>query len=415
MRFAHLSDTHLGFQREPALQGIERGVFEEAVSECISRGVDFVVMAGDVFHVNIPGMDVQKHAFGQFRRLHEAGIPVYAVYGSHDHSPLSNSVIDLLVEIGYIKKMGHEARDGKVYLNYVRDPKTKAVLAGLSGLKSSKDLENYKALERQEPENGSPKIFIFHAALKDMGDGERGEQMAASWMPRGFDYYAGGHLHTHREERGLGGLPLVVYPGTPFAGNAADMLKNSESGPDGTSRTKRGMVVAEYNGSMSTEFVPLGSARYLQIYKDVKGRKSESVARELIQAASDADAKGRIVVLSIKGELSEGRTADIDTGRIKQELKEKGAISVKIRDRATSKEYNIMAEGKSSEEYEQRTFEANIEGTSVRRPELIGERGVKAALDLFSVVRVPKQDNEKNSDYESRITGEALEVLELER
>ena len=415
MRFAHLSDTHLGFQREPALQGIERGVFEEAVSECISRGVDFVVMAGDVFHVNIPGMDVQKHAFGQFRRLHEAGIPVYAVYGSHDHSPLSNSVIDLLAETGYLTKMGHEVRDGRVRLNYARDEKTGALLAGLSGLKSSKDLENYKALEREEPEGGSPKIFIFHGALKDMGDGERGEQMAASWMPRGFDYYAGGHLHTHREERGLGGLPLVVYPGTPFAGNWHDMMENSKAGPDGVSKTKRGMVVAECGEQITAEFVPLGRARYLQIREHARGRKAESVARELAGRAAAAEAEGRIVVVSIEGELSSGKTSEIDIGRIRQELKGRGAASVQIKSSISSKEYDIVAEGRSREEYEQRTFEANIESTPVRRAELVGERGVRAALDLFAVVRVPRPENEKKSDYASRITGEALEALELEK
>ena len=414
MRFAHLSDIHLGFQREPALQAAERGVFEEAVSECISRKADFAVMSGDIFHVNIPGMDVQKHAFGQFRRLHEAGIPVYAVYGSHDHSPLSNSVIDLLAETGYVTKMTHEAAGGKIHLNYVRDPKTGAVLAGLSGLKAGKDLENYRALEREAPEGGSPKIFIFHGALKDMGDGERGEQMAASWMPRGFDYYAGGHLHTHREERDLGGLPVVVYPGTPFAGNWRDMVENSKAGADGVSSTKRGMVFAEYDGRIATEFVPLGSARYLQIREYAKGRRAESVARELVERASAAEAEGRIVVVSIEGELSSGKTSEIDIARIRQELKDRGAASVQIKSSISSKEYDIVAEGRSREEYERRTFEANIDSTPVRRPELVGERGVKAALDLFSVVRVPRPDNEKRADYEARITGQALGALELE-
>lgn len=414
MRFAHISDAHLGFQRDPALQSVERGVFEEAVSECVSRKVDFVIMAGDIFHVNIPGMDVQKHAFGQFRRLHEAGIPVYAVYGSHDHSPLSNSVIDLLAETGYLTKMSHEARDGEVRLRYVRDPKTGALLAGLSGLKASKDAENYRALAREPPEGGSPKIFVFHGALKDMGDGERGEQMAASWMPRGFDYYAGGHLHTHREERDLGGLPCVVYPGTPFAGRWQDMMENSKAGEDGMSRTKRGMVVAEYDGRVSTEFVPLGSARYLRIREYAKDRNSESVARDLAQRAAAAEAEGKIVVVSIEGELSSGKTSDIDIGRIRQELKDRGATSVQIKSSISSKEYDIVAEGRSREEYEQRTFEANIESTSVRRPELVGERGVRAALGLFAAVRVPKPENEKKADYESRITGQALGALELE-
>ncbi len=100
MKFAHLSDIHLGFQKHEALQKVEQEVFERALDECISRKVDFILIPGDLFHVNIPEMRVQKYAFAKFRQVHQAGIPVYVVYGSHDFSPVSNSVIDLLAEVG---------------------------------------------------------------------------------------------------------------------------------------------------------------------------------------------------------------------------------------------------------------------------------------------------------------------------
>ncbi len=96
MKFAHLSDIHLGFQKYEALQEIEQNVFEKTLDECISRKVDFILIPGDMFHVNIPEMRVQKYAFAKFKQVHDAGIPVYVVYGSHDFSPVANSVIDLL-------------------------------------------------------------------------------------------------------------------------------------------------------------------------------------------------------------------------------------------------------------------------------------------------------------------------------
>ena len=107
MRFAHMSDIHLGFQKESALQDVERRVFEDALDRCMSMNVDFILMPGDIFHVNIPEMRVQKYAFTKFREVYEAGIPVYVVYGSHDFSPVSNSVIDLLVAAGYIIKVAN--------------------------------------------------------------------------------------------------------------------------------------------------------------------------------------------------------------------------------------------------------------------------------------------------------------------
>ena len=105
MKFAHLSDIHLGFQKNELLQNIEQHVFEDAIEKCISLGVDFILIPGDMFHVNIPEMRVQKYAFAMFRKVHDAGIPVYVVYGSHDFSPVTNSVIDLLVETGYLTKV----------------------------------------------------------------------------------------------------------------------------------------------------------------------------------------------------------------------------------------------------------------------------------------------------------------------
>ena len=76
MRFAHLSDIHLGFQKHEALQKIEQDVFEKIFDQCIARKVDFILIPGDLFHVNIPEMRVQKFAFAKFRQIYDAGIPV---------------------------------------------------------------------------------------------------------------------------------------------------------------------------------------------------------------------------------------------------------------------------------------------------------------------------------------------------
>ncbi|MDO8640597.1 MAG: DNA repair exonuclease, partial [Nitrosarchaeum sp.] len=165
MRFAHLSDIHLGFQKHEALQKIEQQVFEKAIVECSSRIVVFILIPGDLFHVNIPEMRVQKFAFAKFRQVHDAKIPIYVVYGSHDFSPVANSVIDLLVEVGYITKvtLATSLGNGRIKLGFLVDKKTGVKIAGLSGLKVGKDREYYEKLDREslEAESGF-KIFLFH-------------------------------------------------------------------------------------------------------------------------------------------------------------------------------------------------------------------------------------------------------------
>ena len=191
MKFAHLSDIHLGFQKHEALQKIEQQVFEKALDECISRKVDFILIPGDMFHVNIPEMRVQKFAFSKFREVFEAGIPVYVVYGSHDFSPVANSVIDLLAEVGYIIKVTKvkNSEDDKIHLGFFEDVKTGVKIAGLSGLKVGKDIEWYEKLERSslESEPGF-KIFLFHGGISDMktDSSMEGDLMPLSLLPKGF-------------------------------------------------------------------------------------------------------------------------------------------------------------------------------------------------------------------------------------
>ena len=201
MKFAHLSDIHLGFQKHEALQEIEQNVFEKTLDECISRKVDFILIPGDMFHVNIPEMRVQKYAFAKFKQVHDAGIPVYVVYGSHDFSPVANSVIDLLAETGYITKVTKvkESTEEKITLDFLQDEKTQAKIAGFSGLKKSKDREYYEKLDRASLESESGfKIFVFHGGISEMKTGmDPGDDyMPLSLLPKNFDYYAGGHFHT---------------------------------------------------------------------------------------------------------------------------------------------------------------------------------------------------------------------------
>ena len=135
--FVHTADVHLGFQKKEGLVRLERAIFDNMMDWCVKQEVDFILMAGDLFHTNIPNMDVQKHAFAAFDRVRAAGIPVYAVYGSHDASPIHGSVIDLLAEGGFLKNV-HEPEkldDDRIRLGFTTDPKTGIKIAGLPGLK----------------------------------------------------------------------------------------------------------------------------------------------------------------------------------------------------------------------------------------------------------------------------------------
>jgi DNA repair exonuclease SbcCD nuclease subunit len=413
--FAHLSDIHLGFQKHEALQKIEQTVFEKALDECISRKVDFILIPGDLFHVNIPEMRVQKFAFAKFRQVHEAGIPVYVVYGSHDFSPVSNSVIDLLVAIGYISKVTKvkDSEDGKIVLDFLVDEKTGVKIAGLSGLKVGRDREYYEKLDAAplEAESGF-KIFLFHGGISEMKteSGVDGDHMPLSLLPRNFDYYAGGHMHKWNHQK-FDDHPNVVYPGTPFAGYHKDLEDNAKG-------EKRGFVLVEFEEKIkSVEFVEIKNTQYQIIEVDAENRVAESINKELQDKIRDIDPTQQVIIIKVYGEMTKGKTADVDIYAIRDELNEKGALVVNInKNQLTSKEYSITeARGENKEEIETNVFSENIGQLRYDHPELLGEQGIKLAKKLLHELGQSKLENEKKNEYIPRILGNAMGILGLDK
>ena len=408
-----MSDVHLGFQKHESLQKIERQVFEKILDQCISLKVDFILIPGDLFHVNIPEMRVQKFAFAKFRQVHDAGIPIYVVYGSHDFSPISNSVIDLLTEIGYITKVvqptSHD--DGQISLKCLVDPKTGVKLTGLTGLKVGKDREWYEKLDRDSLETESGfKIFLFHGGISDMktDSGMDGDQMPLSLLPKGFSYYAGGHMHKFNHQS-FDGYSNVVYPGTPFAGYHADLEDNANG-------QKRGFVLVEFEDEVkSVDFIEIENTEYEVIEVDANNRKVESVNQELSEKTTEVNAENKVVIIKIQGELMSGKTADVDISIIRDNLNDKNALVVNVsKNQLTSKEYSITeAKGSNKEEIETNIFSENIGQLQFKEKNLTGDLGVALAKKLLAELGQPALENEKKSDYSLRIKQNALGVLGL--
>jgi len=414
LRFAHLSDIHLGFQKHEALQKIEQQVFEQALEECVNRKVDFILIPGDLFHVNIPEMRVQKFAFAKFRQIYDAKIPIYVVYGSHDFSPVSNSVIDLLAAVGYIIKvtLATSTDDGKIKLDFLIDKKTGVKIAGLSGLKVGKDREYYEKLDRDslEAESGF-KIFLFHGGIDEMKteSGMDGENMPLSLLPRNFDYYAGGHMHKYNSQK-FNDYPCVVYPGALFAGYHADLEDNARG-------QRRGFVIVDFDDKIKNiEFVEMQNTQYQIIEVNAENRIAESVNKELQDKIRDIDPAQNVVIIKVNGEMTSGKTADVDITAIRDELNAKGALVVNInKNQLTSKEYSITeAKGANKEEIETNVFFENIGQLRFEQKNLVGDSGVQLAKKLLAGLKQPKLENEKNADYNARIRENTFGILGLD-
>lgn len=363
-------------------------------------------------------MRVQMYAFEKFRKVYDAKIPVYVVYGSHDFSPVAKSVIDLLHMVGYITKVTKEKpnNDGKISLGFQIDEKTGVKIAGLSGLKVGKDREWYEKLDRDslQAETGF-KIFMFHGGISDMKTDSRmdGDLMPLSLLPKGFSYYAGGHMHKWNTQEcpDSPDYPYVVHPGTIFAGYHSDLEENARG-------QKRGFALVEFEEDVkSVKFIELENTQYELIEVDAKNKKAESVNQELEEKTKEINPKDKVVIIKIAGELTSGKTADVDISSIKEKLAESGSRVVNIsRNKLTSKEYSITeVKGSNREEIETNMFEENIGQFRFDQKELLDKQGIELAKELLRELGQEKTVNESISIYNLKIQENALKILGLDK
>ncbi|HEV2139488.1 MAG TPA: metallophosphoesterase [Nitrososphaerales archaeon] len=148
-RFAHLADVHLGAHREPALQKLELQTFELAMRKCVEFSVDFILVCGDLFHVGIPDLGIVNSALKSMMEVQKAGIPIYAIYGSHDYTPNGTSVIDILNTAGVLTNVFKPSFEGEsLRLGFTVDEKTGAKITGISARKIGLESHYFDVLDR---------------------------------------------------------------------------------------------------------------------------------------------------------------------------------------------------------------------------------------------------------------------------
>ncbi len=407
--FAHIADVHLGENHNPAIKKLEIETFSKTLDICIERKVDFILICGDLFHVPIPDLEVVKEAVTKMRKVKELGIPIYAIYGSHDYTPTGTSIIDLIESSGVLVKIARgKVDDDKLKLDFVQDEKTRAKLVGINARKMGLESKYYEILDREslEQEEGF-KVFAFHSGLDEFKPHHLRlmETIAISLFPKDFDYYAGGHIHK-RSENSLPGYEKVVFPGA-LTGYGRDLEDTSKG-------EKRGFYIVNFTDKLeNVEFVENKPVESIYYEYDPTGKSSVQVQTELKENLAQLDVAGKIIVLKVSGELSGGKISDIGFPSLVEELRQRGAIDIHLNKHGLkSKEYTAIATaGEESTAIESRIFKENIGEVKVSVEALQNESGLRISNELLEILRVGKQENETKESYERRLREHALEVL----
>ncbi len=398
MKFAHIADAHIGaFSKNPELAECNIRAFEKAMDMCIEEQVDFVIIAGDLFHNPVPDLAMAERAVRAMRRVSERGIRIYVVYGSHDFSAGTTSMLDIIASTRiFDKAVSYEVINDKIVLKPVVDD-TGVSIVGITGLTASREIEYFDRglIDMEALESiPHPKIFVFHTTVQELKPGyiREPKSVPKSKFPRGFDYYAGGHLHSNIVSD-YDGAPMI-YPGPLFGATYNDLKGNME----------RGFYIVE---DFKPRFVRVDVCDVEKKEFRADGKSAGELEDELMGYA-EQDHGGRVVILKVSGKLKHGAVGDIDFSRIRREIK-KTAREVLITKYSLSSASDGAAKVSVSEgeDIEEKQFAE------------ISDYGIDFTKRLFSILREEKKDGETRSDYENRLWESVysliLELHERER
>src|SRR3989344_8131829 len=96
MKFAHLSDCHLGGWQDNNLRQLGMQAFEKAIEICLEEHVGCILITGDLFNTSMPSVEILKNAASILNRVREHDIAVYIIPGNHDYSNSGKTMIDVL-------------------------------------------------------------------------------------------------------------------------------------------------------------------------------------------------------------------------------------------------------------------------------------------------------------------------------
>lgn len=236
MLFSHISDIHLGLvqynSEERELDIYD--AFHQAIDISIKDHVDFVIFAGDIFHIPTPSGTAIIHMANALKLLKQNNIDSFFILGEHDISRIRGTPVPYVFHnLEFSKYIGQ----GEPV--YYKD----LLLVGFDKIRRNEMDSFEKRFEEIDDiakKHQGHRILVMHQGINEIN--KFAGELNSTDLPKNFTYYAMGHLHDHvvKNFNHLGGP--VAYPGSIE-------LTNSE----GIKETKKGFYQVDIS---STEAKP---------------------------------------------------------------------------------------------------------------------------------------------------------------
>lgn len=231
MLFSHISDTHLGlvqYGSEERAQDVY-DVFNQAIDTSIKDHVDFVIFAGDIFHVPNPNGTAIVQMGNGLKRLKQNNIDSFFILGEHDISRIRTTPIPYVY---------HNLEFSK-YIGQGNPIEYKGILlAGFDKIRKAEIPqyeEKFSKIDKMAQNHSRHKILVLHQGVTEFN--KFAAEIQSTDLPKNFTYYAMGHLHDKDIKRFNHLNGPIAYPGSTE-------LTTSE----GIKDTKKGFFEVDISG-----------------------------------------------------------------------------------------------------------------------------------------------------------------------
>lgn len=213
MRFLHCADIHLGYQQynhKERFNDFGRA-FYAVLDQAIEQKVDFVILAGDLFHKRAIDALSLNQAMRGLERLKAAGIPCIAVEGNHERAYVEETIgwMKFLALQELLILLDAEFVDHKPVLRSWDAKKRQGSYIDLASGVRVHGLRYYgsgtvvaiqayaEALKQLDAPPARFNIFVAHAGVEGQLDEKAGGLSLRQWSPLRphADYVALGHFH----------------------------------------------------------------------------------------------------------------------------------------------------------------------------------------------------------------------------
>ncbi len=387
VRFAHISDVHLGGWKQQPLQDLNFQSFQKAINICIEKKLDFILISGDLFDSAYPGIEILKKTFAEFKKIKDANIPCFIIAGSHDYSISGKTFLDVLEKAGFCKNVADvEENEKEIILNPVL---YKGVaIYGYPGKKSGLEIPDLRKLKLNDSP-GMFKIFMLHTTIDKAKGTLPIDAIETELLPKA-DYYALGHLHIDFQYNNF------IYPGPIFPNNFQE-LEDLKYGR---------FYIVDTSLENSLQRIELKIKDIVSINIEIEN--TINATERIISEINKTDVEDKIILLRIKGELESGKNSDIKFPQIEEIVSMKKAYFLlkNTHDLKTKEvDMDINIETSNIENIEEQTIKNYSEQNPANFNQFIPQ--------LMNSLSIEKQEGEKSDIFTNRVIEEARRILKF--